>query len=139
MSDYGPCNRSCGWVFGQHTDAAKRISDATILAWTVEGWASVGKWMSFSLEEGKGDNVLYPNKRECVRHVSNEFLYMYTKLQPAGMPVCASEIMLSFTREAYKKGFRLADPDSMNGGRDIIPRIGTVEALDQLIALQRGK
>lgn len=133
------CIQSCRLAFAGHTDAAKRISDAMILAWEADGWDSVGKWMSFRLDDGSTDHVLYPSKYDAVRHVSNEMLYAFLKTHPAGMGVCEAEIMLAFIRGAVEKGFRLADPDRRDGGHDIIPRIGTAEALDQLFNLRRGR
>jgi hypothetical protein len=115
-----------------HTDAAKRVSDATMLAWVAHGWDSVGQWMAFALADGTTDHVVYPAKRDAVRHMPNEFNFMYAKLQPAGMPVCAAEIMLRFTRQAHDAGFRLADPDAKDGGKDLIPRIGTAEVNQQI-------
>lgn len=123
-----------------HTDAAKRVSDFTVLRWTEHGWDGyVGTWMSFSLAEGKSDGILYPTKRAAVTHVPDEFRYMYVKMHPGGMTPCEAEIMLMIHRSAYDAGFRLADPDSKTGGPDIIPRIGTQEAHTQIQALKRGK
>jgi hypothetical protein len=102
--------------------------------WTDKNWDCVGKWMSFSLAEGNSDRSLYDSKRDTVRHVPDEFRYMYLKLHPGGMTECEAEIMLGFYRRAYDAGFRLADPDAKSGGRDIIPRMGTREVLQQMRA-----
>lgn len=131
------CGVSCQYS-GRHTDAAKRISDAAMMAWTVYGWDSVRKWMSFKLEDGRTDHGLYPSKRDAVRHVPNELAYAFICLHPGGMGLCEAEIMLQFTRKAVKAGFRLADPDSPHGGRDVIPRISTEKIHAQLRALTRG-
>jgi hypothetical protein len=133
------CDAQCRYRFTKHTDAAKRISDATILAWTATGWDGyVGHWMTFTLDAGITDHVLYPRKIDAVRHVSDEFRNIYLKMQPGGFPLCAAEVMLNFHRQAYENGFRLVDPDAQDGGPDIIPRIGTNEIHQQISALVRG-
>lgn len=127
-----------------HTDAAKRTSDAVNLHMLARdaGWAwdnVVGKFMAFRLENGASDGVLYDTKQAAVRHQSDEFLCMYLKLHGGGMSICEAEIMLKIHRQAYSNGFRLADPDSKNGGRDIIPRMATDKALNQIKALNGGR
>jgi hypothetical protein len=133
------CGTSCQYS-GRHTDAAKRISDATLLVWTGYEWDCVGKWMTFALEDGRNRDVytVYPTKRDAVIHVDNELRYMFVKLHPGGMSMCEAEIMLQFTRKAVASGFRLTDPDARNGGRDVIPRITTEDIRAQLRALTRG-
>lgn len=123
-----------------HTDAAKRASDMTVQRWTDHGWDGyVGTWMSFALADGRSDGILYPTKRAAIRHVPDEFRFMYIKMHPGGMTPCEAEIMLMFHRNAYDAGFRLADPDKKDGGPDLIPRIGTETVQAQIQALRRGK
>lgn len=135
------CGANCryGSRNGGHTDAAKRIYDAVNLNWTFHQWDSVGTWMAFKLEDGTSDYTMYPTKRDAVRHVSNELHYTFIKLHPGGMNLCEAEIMLQFARQASKAGFRLADPDTRNGGRDLIPRITSTNIQAQIRALMRGK
>ena len=137
MSTVGKSN--C--THGVHTDAAKRISDGTCLVWTGYGWDCVGKWMSFSLEDGRNKDgyAVYPTKRDAVTHTENELRYLFVKLHPVGMSACEAEIMLQFTRKAVANGIRLADPDVAHGGRDVIPRITTENLAAQMRALRRGK
>jgi hypothetical protein len=134
MSHAGGCPaRALG-----HTDAAKRISDATMLQWVAGGWdMTVGKFMAFKLEDGRSDNVLYDNYRDAVRHQgNNEMLYMYVKLHPGGMSVCEAEAMLKFNRQAHSNGFRMPDPDHRAGGHVLIPRIGMDKIKAQIRALK---
>jgi hypothetical protein len=106
-----------------HTDAAKRISDSVNLHWAA-GWdASVSKWIACTLVDGKGGEILYDTKRDAVRHQLDEFLCIYICLVPGGMSICEAEILIRTHRQMYDSGFRLADPDSNNGGRDLIPRV----------------
>jgi hypothetical protein len=135
------CGRQCryGSTPKGHSDAAKRISDAATLAWVFHGWdGSVGRWMAFALEDGATDHTIYDSKRDAVLHVANELNYAFFKLHPMGMSVCEAEIMLQFTRDAVKRGFRLVDPDKMNGGPDLIPRIGSDTVSRQLYALRKA-
>jgi hypothetical protein len=127
-----------------HTDAAKRVSDAVNLHMLASdaGWAWEnvrGQFMAFRLEDGRSDGTLYPTKLDAVRHQYDEFTCMYLKLHAGGMSVCEAEIMLKIHRQAYSNGFRLADPDHKSGGRDIIPRMATDKALNQIRALNRGR
>jgi len=139
MSNGVQCGSQCRYSIKGHSDAAKRISDAATLAWVFRGWdGSVGRWMAFSLEDGSTDHTVYDSKRDAVRNVANELNYAFFKLHPMGMSVCEAEIMLQFTRDAVKRGFRLADPDAMNGGPDIIPRIGSDKVSNQLYALRKA-
>lgn len=131
------CGAQCRYSVRGHSDAAKRISDAATLAWVFRGWdGSVGRWMAFALEDGSTDHSVYDTKRDAVLHVSNELNYAFFKLHPMGMSICEAEIMLQFTRDAVKRGFRLADPDKANGGPDLIPRIGSEKVSNQLYALK---
>ena len=127
-----------------HTDAAKRVSDGVNLHMLASdaGWAwdnVKGRFMAFRLENGATDGVLYDSKRDAVRHQSDEMLCMYIKLHGGAMTVCEAEIMLKIHRQAYSNGFRLTDPDAKNGGRDIIPRMATDKALNQIRTLNRGR
>lgn len=124
-----------------HTDAAKRIADACTLHWVAQHWDSTKYWVAFRLEDGRSpdNNTLYDSKRDAVRHQSDEFLCLYVKLQPGGVNVCQAEAFLKMNRQAYLNGYRMADPDHKKGGRDIIPRIGSDKASNQIRALIRGK
>jgi hypothetical protein len=121
-----------------HPDAAKRMSDGACLAWAVHEWDCVGKFMAFKLEDGSTNNDLYPRKRDAVRH-NDEFRHCFIALHPGGMSPCEAEIMLNFHRNAYKAGFRLADPADKNGGRSLIPRIGEQEINSQISSLAKGR
>lgn len=137
MMHVGGCpNRHTG-----HTDAAKRISDATILHSIANGWDVNKYWVAFRLEDGRSpdNNTLYDSKRDAVRHQMDEFLCLYVKLQYGGFNVCQAEAYLKIHRQAYLNGYRLADPDHRKGGRDIIPRIGSDKLSAQIQALRRGK
>jgi hypothetical protein len=131
------CGRQCRYSAFGHSDAAKRISDIAITGWVAHGWDGfVGHWMSFRLEDGQSDKALYPRKADAVKHVPNEFHYMFIVMHVGGMSPCEAEIMLDFHRKAYDAGFRLADPDVKTGGPDLIPRIGTPEIASQIQALE---
>lgn len=119
-----------------HSDAAKRISDTYNLHRIGAGDTSIGKWFASALHDGRSDDVLYDNKRECVCHQHhNEQYYTYIKIAPNSMNPCEAEVMLKTARALYDKGMRIADPDHARGGLDVIKRL-TVE--DQL-AQARGK
>lgn len=120
-----------------HSDAAKRMSDATRLAWEALGWdGTVGKWMAFKLEDGSTNNDVYDRKQEAVRH-NDEFRHCFIRLHPFGMNPCEAQIMLKIHRDAYDAGFRLADPDSKTGGKDIILRTPAEKLAQQMRSLSK--
>jgi hypothetical protein len=123
-----------------HLDEARRISDTTILAWTVYGWDGyVGKWMAFALQTGRSDNVVYPTKLAAMQHSLNEKHYMYLNMHPGGMTVCEAHIMLTLHRRARSRDIMTPRLDLPHGGRDIIPRIAREDIHAQLRALMKGR
>ncbi len=120
---------------GVHSDAAKRLSDTYNLHRIVLGLDAVGKWFAVSLSEGKGDDVLYDSKRDCVRHQKHmEQYYTFIKIVPSGMKICEAEVMLTTARRLYDKGMRMTDPDHKAGGMDLIKRV----AVEDQLAMLRG-
>ena len=123
-----------------HSDDAKRMSDTTILAWTVYGWDGfVGKWMMFHLADGKSDAVMYPSKLAAIQHSVNEKYCMYLCMHPGGMTPCEAEIMLSLHRKARTRDIATPSLELPKGGRDLIPRIATEQITAQLRALMKGR
>lgn len=119
-----------------HTDAAKRISDAVCLHYAAIGFDCAGKWIACKMADGTGGNVLYDNKRDAVRHQLDEKLCCYIRLTGAPMQVCEAEIMLAMHRRAHDNGWdSLTDPDSIHGGRELIPRVTLEQRISQLRAL----
>ena len=111
----------CSHGFG-HEDAARRMADAVNRHYASHGWDAVGKFCAIRLQDGSSDMTMYDTKQDAVRHQANEFQCLYVKLIPMPMGICEAETLLMFHRKAYDAGFRLADPDSRNGGRDLIFR-----------------
>jgi hypothetical protein len=101
-----------------HSDEARRMADEVNLHYAAIGWDAIGKTVAIRLSDGGSDHVLYDNKRDAVRHQLNEFQCAYIRIQRDTIGVCEAQIMLTFHRQAYDNGFRLADPDSKTGGRD---------------------
>lgn len=117
---------SCRWRGQGHTDAAKRISDATLLHKAAMGFDSAGKFISCRLSDGTGGTTLYDTYRDAVRDHRNESdLWLYIRLRAEGMSVCDAELSLWVNRQAHDNGFRLTDPDDPRGGRTLIPRVTT--------------
>jgi len=127
--------RYCQYKESGHTDAAKRLCDTYNLHKIGAGYDSIGKWFAAALNDGTSDDVLYDNKRECVRHQKhNEQYYTFIKIVPPSMNVCDAEIMLITARRMYKAGMRMADPDHKNGGLDLITRLTD----EDMLAMSRG-
>ena len=117
-------HHGCTAVNGRHSDAAKRISDATHLHRAAMGWDSVGKFIAVRLSDGTGGNTLYDSHYDAVRmHPSESDLYCYIKLRLEGMSICDAEIFLKIARQAHDAGFRLTDPDKRSNNRTLIPRV----------------
>lgn len=124
-------------------DAAKRIADA--LNVYLNGlrnhlWELRDKWMAFKLSDGTSDGQLYDSKRDAVRHQDNEFQCLYICFVNIMGGATAPEVVrvLNFTRDAYDAGFRLADPDDVNGGRDVAPTAARMDdARGDVIAIIR--
>jgi hypothetical protein len=107
-----------------HSDAAKRISDATNLHKAALGWDAVGRFIACRMSDGTGGNTLYESHYDAVRmHPNESDLYVYIKLRNEGMSVCDAEIFLKVARQAYDAGYRLTDPDRPKNNRTIIPRV----------------
>jgi hypothetical protein len=118
---------------GDHSDAAKRVSDAYRLHRTALGLAAAGRWFAAALADGTSDGSLYDAKRDAVRHQKhNEQWYAFVCIHPGDMTVCEAEEFLAMNRTLYEKGIRLADPDHVKGGREVIQR-ATVEDQRSLI------
>lgn len=106
-----------------HTDAARRISDATFLHRAALGWDAVGKFIACRMSDGTGGNTLYDTHYDAVRmHPNESDLYVYIRLRNEGMSVCDAEIFLKVARQAYEAGFRMTDPDNRYNNRALIPR-----------------
>lgn len=112
---------------GPHSDAAKRVSDEYNLHRIGSGGLAVGKWFAVALHDGASDHVLYDSKRDAIRHQKhNEQFYAYVRIVPASMSPCEAESFLATHRALYDRGLRMPDPDDVDGGREVIPRL-TVE------------
>lgn len=97
------------------TDAARRMCDQINVRIVFGNPVELARsWMAFTLEDGETDGVLYPSKREAIRHQSNEFLYCYFSFRRCmgGANRKDCQLFLDINRHAYESGMRLADPES---------------------------
>jgi hypothetical protein len=133
VSDESAHDAGCPGI--AHSDAAKRCSDEINLHLAALGFEAFRKWVAVRLADGGSDKALYDSKRDAVRHQADEQLCAYVCIPPTRMSVCSAEAFLSFTRRAYKAGFRLPDPDSRTGGPDVIRRLTTKDQAMQANAL----
>jgi hypothetical protein len=103
-------------------------------------WELRNKWMAFSLADGSSDGQLYDSKRDAVRHQSNEFQCAYISFRNllGGATPHECVRVLNFTRDAYDAGFRLTDPDDIDGGPDVAPTAAQMDAQKgQVVAIIR--
>jgi hypothetical protein len=134
-----PCDRRCALGAFGHSDAAKRVSDAVNLHFNIMGFDCKRHWIACRLEDGKGGQTLYDTKQDAIRHQLDEYLCMYICLTGAPMSVCEAEILLVTHRKAYKAGFRMADPDTAAGGKQLIPRVALEHRLATIRAFERRR
>lgn len=124
----------CQQKFIDHEDAAKRLCDTYNLHRVADPLHSIRRWFAAALHDGSSDGVLYDSKRDCILHQhQNEQFYTYICIAPSTMNACEAQVMLNTARRLYDAGFRLVDPDDVNGGKEVIKRL-RVE--DQLAAMR---
>jgi hypothetical protein len=125
--------------FGDHSDAAKRISDTYRLHRTAQGPAAIGQFFACALADGQTDGMLYGSKRDAVRHQHhNEQRYMFLAIGPYDLGPCDAEELLAIQRLYYDRGIRWPDPDHAHGGPEVIQR-ATVEDQRSLVrSIARG-
>ena len=115
--------------FGDHSDAAKRISDIYSLHRVADPYGNIGCWFAAALADGSSDLVLYNSKQEAIRHQHhNENWYAFIQIVPSMMTPCEAEVMLKTARMAYDKSWRKTDGDSR---RDLIKRLGWEDQVAQ--------
>lgn len=122
-----------------HADSARRMADTINLHWTIQQWGAIGKWVAIRLSDGGSDGVLYDKKREAVRHQLHEYQCAYVRIIRDQMSVCEAHTFLEVSRRAYDAGFRLSDPDSRTGGRDLLLSARIEERRKVLQILRSGR
>lgn len=106
-------------------NAGKRAHDY-IQTYTqgIDIWDIKSKWVAIRLSDGGSDGQIYDSKQDAVRHQAYEQQCMYvafgSMLAAGGSNARELAIMIAFHRDAYKRGFRLVDPDLKSGGMDLI-------------------
>lgn len=131
------CQRS--GFSGEHSDAAKKVSDQYRLHRLADPIGNLGGWIAVALNDGASDGVLYASRKDCVTHQRhNEMWYAYIQIIPSDMAPCDAEIFLAVHRRMYDKGIRLTDPDHRAGGRSMIPRVSAEDQRSQLSAIFNG-
>lgn len=120
-------------AFG-HEDAAKRIADQYNLHRIGAEYDSIGRWIAARLTDGTSDGVLYDTKADAVRHQHHdENYYTFIRINPTSMNACEAAVMLKTARTLYDNGLRLADPNDVTGGKDVIRRSTVEDQLNQSV------
>lgn len=90
-------------------------------------------WIAIRLSDGGSDGTLYDSKRDAVRHQLWEFQCAYVSFRNlmGGITPLEAERFLDYNRRAYDAGFRLPDPDDVNGGPDLFLPTETYDALKE--------
>lgn len=114
-------------AFGDHSDAAKRVSDVYNMHRIADPYGCVGSWIACALADGASDNVLYDSKRDAIAHQHhNENYFTFIQIVPSTMTPCEAEVMLKVARMAYASGMRITDGLSKY---DLIKRLGWEDQL----------
>ena len=121
-------------------ESAKRAADIiNEIRPSIEWRALKRSWLAIRLSDGSSDRVVYGSKLDAVRHQRNEFHCAYFCFIGAAIGgVSAWDIgkWLQFHREAYRKGFRLPDPDDVrrDGGYQLAMTTLQSDRLDNVLA-----
>lgn len=97
----------------QGNDAARRCADHINTHVLVNGEDATGKWVAVKLSDGDSDGILYPTKKDAVRHQLHEMQCAYICIPPAcHMSTDDAASFLQTNRKLYDAGMRLSDPDT---------------------------
>jgi hypothetical protein len=108
--------------FGDHSDAAKRVSDTFSLHRVADPFGNIGYWFAAALADGQTDGTLYASKQDAIKHQHhNENYYTFIQIVPASMTPCEAEVMLKVARMIYAAGGRITDGYSRH---ELIQRLG---------------
>jgi len=133
------CLRERRRPLGDHSDAAKRVSDLVRLHKAALNQAAIGKFLAVALADGTSDGVLYDTKRDAVRHQKHrEQLYAFVCISPGDVTPCEAEEFLATARMLYDKGIRLTDPDHAKGGREVIQRAAAEDQRSLMRSIANG-
>lgn len=104
-------------------DIGRKVSDHLNMVRLFHDWDDIkDKWMAFRLSDGGTDGVVYETRKDAVSYQFHEQWCAYisfANLVGGAVPrECA--IFMKFTRDAYKGGMRLVDPEAPNGGREAV-------------------
>src|SRR6058998_3304850 len=120
--------------------ASKRAADIINEIRPTLEWAQLKRsWIAIRLADGDYDGTVYDSRRDAIKHQKNEFLCAYFNFLGAAYGgISAWDIgkWLQFHREAYRRGFRLPDPDDVkrDGGYQNIMTQAQSDRLDNVLA-----
>jgi len=109
----------------EFADRGRRASDVLNLVRIFHDWTEIKtKWMAFSLADGHSDGTIYDTRLDAINHQLHEtqcayvcFVNLMGGADPRDMA-----IYLKFQADAYRAGMRLIDPDTQNGGPELLMR-----------------
>jgi hypothetical protein len=134
-----PHDISCRRKAFNHSDAAKRVSDEYNLHKLADPYGCIGKWIAITLHDGSSDHTLYDRKQQAVQHQHhNEQWYAFIQIKPVTMSTCEAETYLTVMRRVYDAGLRMADPDNVTGGKEVIRRLTREDQRSQLQTIRTG-
>lgn len=87
-------------------EAGKRMADILNLALICYGPEITGRWMAFSLADGRGDSVIYDTRDDAIAHQFHETLAHYEQLRPKAWSADECAMTLHYARAAYDAGWR---------------------------------
>lgn len=108
-------------------DCGKRASDIVNTYIAGMPWDEIkDKFIAIRLADGGSDGVIYDTKQDAVKHQYHEMQCAYVCFRNlmSGANPRDMAIFIKFNRDAYLRGFRLADPDDKTGGKEVLMTTG---------------
>jgi hypothetical protein len=117
---------------GGHSDASRRVADEYNLHRVAGGEATIGRWISCALSDGRSDHTLYDSKADAELHQhGNETRYLYLPIKAMSMSVCSAATLLRTARMLYDLA------NHQTGDRVVIPRLTNEHQARQLERFQQ--
>ena len=118
-------------AFGEHEDAAKRVSDIYNMHLMADKDGNQGRWVAFRLSDGSSDGTTYASKDDAIRgQRHNEKYCMFLPMRRTSMSICAAASLLRTSRMMYDLG----NPQTER--QQLIPRLTRENQARQLQRLQ---
>lgn len=95
-------------------DAAQRLCDAVNLHVQAQGDAACGRYVAIRLSDGRSpDGALYDTRRDAASHQIDDPWCFYVKVNPGGIGVKEAWVVLSYARQAKRRGVIFSEEEAI--------------------------